>query len=113
MTQATTTTTVREVRSFIADETTPDFIAGTDVYVYQTLDGSQYVTTSWSPTTDENEANTMAWESDESGLPTPQYVVRMLFADTEFYVDGPSTQETREAALAQQGYTVERQEDAA
>lgn len=109
MTHATTTTTVREVRSFTADETTPDFIAGTEVHVYQTLDGSQYVSTSWSP----NVEDTMAWESDETGLPTPNYVVRMLMSDVEFYVDGPSTQETREAALAQQGYTVEQNEEAA
>lgn len=114
MTHATTTTTVREVRAFTADESTPDFIAGTEVHVYQTLDGSQYVTTSWSPASEENKANTMAWESDESGLPTSEYVFRMLFSDVEFYVDGQDTEENREEALRQQGYSVaQSEEDAA
>lgn len=113
MTHATTTTTVREVRSFTADETTPDFIAGTEVHVYQTLDGSRYVSTAWSPTSENQEENTMAWESDESGLPTPEYIIQTLFSDVESYVDGPDTEENREAALRQQGYAFQSQEDAA
>lgn len=114
--QATTTTTVRLVESFVGNGE----VEGRNIFhetshnrLYQTVDGMRYVITSWAGDDPQFPPNVVAWETqDAKGEPNIEYVFAfMVDSENVPHTDGPDTDETHEATLAQIGYTVERQEE--